>query len=58
MDETVMLVFILIKDDLTFARHVNVQITNTTNGYKDSDIKCIKIKNKKYHISKHSIEKS
>jgi hypothetical protein len=57
MDETVMFCFYFnhwfCKDDLTFARHVNIQITNMTHGYKDSDIKCIKMKNKKYHMSKH-----
>jgi hypothetical protein len=41
------------KEDLTFARHINIQITNMTHGCKDSDIKCIKMKNKKYHMSKH-----
>jgi hypothetical protein len=57
MDETVMFCFYFnhwfCKDDLIFARHINIQITNMTNGYKDSDIKCIKMKNKKYHMSKH-----
>ena len=38
MDETVMFCFYFnhwfCKDDLTFARHINIQITNMTHGYK------------------------